>query len=96
MQVLGVQVGGRWVRGVAGVVFFDGEGDEHAGEVLHVGDVAADAEADAGVEAVEAFDVGEAGEGAIGCWVEGGRFSFVWSSWKEGVGGGMHRDCRRR
>ena len=48
-----------------GLIFGDGEGVEHAVDVLHVGDVAADADNRGGVEGPEAFDVGEAGEGAI-------------------------------
>lgn len=60
MQVLGGE-------GVAfgGVVFGDGERVEHAVDVLHVGNVAADADDGGGVEGTEAFDVGEAGEGAV-------------------------------
>lgn len=62
---VGVEVVG--VEGVAGggVGFGDGEGGEGAVEVLHVGDVAADAKDGAVVEGEEAFDVGEAGEGAV-------------------------------
>ena len=62
-----MQVGG--VEGVAGgaVVLAHGQGGEGAVEVLHVGDVAADAENGGGVEFSEALDVGEAGEGAVGC-----------------------------
>ena len=52
------------------VVFGGGESDEHAVEVLHVGDVAADADDGCGIEGTEAFDVGEAGEGAVGSWRE--------------------------
>ncbi len=48
-----------------GLTFGDGEGVEHAVDVLHVGDVAADADDGGGVEGTEAFDVGEAGEGAV-------------------------------
>jgi len=38
---------------------------------LHVGDVAAEADADFGVVGEEAVDVGEAGEGAVGGYIEG-------------------------
>ena len=64
---VGVQV--ARVEHVAGraVVFVNVEGVEHAVYVLHVGDVAADAEDGGGVENAEALDVGEAGEGAVGC-----------------------------
>lgn len=48
-----------------GMVFGDGKGVEEAVDVLHVGDVAADADYGGGVEGAEAFDIGEAGEGAI-------------------------------
>jgi hypothetical protein len=49
------------------VVFFDGEGGQEAVQVLHVGDVAAEAD-DGGVgEGAEALDVCESGEGAVGC-----------------------------
>lgn len=55
----------------AGVGFFDGEGLEEAVEVLHVGDVAAEANyggwGAGGGEGAEALDVCEAGEGAVGC-----------------------------
>lgn len=49
----------------AGVVLTDVEGLQESVEVLHVGDIAAEAD-DGGVgESTEAFDVGEAGEGAV-------------------------------
>lgn len=60
MQVLGVE-------GVplARVVFADVEGLQDSVEVLHVGDVSAEAD-DGGVgESAEAFHIGEAGEGAV-------------------------------
>ena len=62
---VGVQVGG--VEGVASgrVVFADGEGVEGTVEVLHVGDVAADADDGGGVELSETFNVCEAREGTI-------------------------------
>lgn len=45
--------------------------------MLHVGDVAAEAD-DCGVGVgAEAFDVGEAGEGAVGCKVVGGDYDSV-------------------
>lgn len=61
MQVLGGE-------GVAfgGLAFGDGEGVEHAVDVLHVGDVAADADNRGGIEGTEALYIGEAGEGAVG------------------------------
>ena len=49
------------------VVLFHVERVEHAVDVLHVGDVAANADDGGGVEYPEAFDVGEAGEGTVGC-----------------------------
>lgn len=50
-------MGGR----VGGVVFADGEGGEEPGKVLHVRDVAADAEDGEVIEFMEALYVGEAG-----------------------------------
>ena len=59
------------------VVFFDRKGSEEAVQVLHVGDVAAEAD-DGGVgEYAEALDVCEAGEGAVGCWWE--KPGSVWA-----------------
>ena len=55
--------------GGGGVAFAGGEGGECAVQVLHVGEVAADADYGGGVEGAEAFDVGEAGEGTVGSWV---------------------------
>lgn len=43
------------------------EGCEQAVEVLHVGDVATEAEDAAAVEGTKATDVGESGEGAVRC-----------------------------
>ena len=49
------------------MVFGDGERVEEAVDVLHVGDVTADSDYGGRVEGSEAFDIGEAGERAIGC-----------------------------
>jgi len=65
VQVLGAEA--RLGRGGL-VVFVDGEGLEVAIEVLHVRDVAAEADDCEVVEAAETLDVGEAGEGTVGCW----------------------------
>ena len=62
MQVLGIEAVAR-----GAVVFARGEGGEEAVEVLHVGDVAADADDGGVVEGAEPLDVGEAGQGAVGC-----------------------------
>lgn len=70
VQRLGVRRSGV-VRGivgrgaVGGVVLADGEGEQQPVEVLHVRDVAAEAEDGGFVEGAEALDVGEAGEGAV-------------------------------
>lgn len=62
MYVLGVEG-----MALAGVVFADVEGLKESVEVLHVGDVTTEAD-DGGVgENTETLDVGEAGEGAVGC-----------------------------
>lgn len=63
-----VEVGGVEAGLVGGLVGLgEGEVDEMAVEVLHVGDVAAEAD-DGGVgEGAETLDVGEAGERAVGC-----------------------------
>ena len=54
MQVLGIErVAGR------AVVFGYVEGEEHAVEILHVGDIATDADDGCGVERAEALDVGK-------------------------------------
>jgi hypothetical protein len=50
-----------------GVVFFDGEGVQEAVQVLHIGDVAAEADNGGVGESTEALDICEAGEGAVGC-----------------------------
>jgi hypothetical protein len=62
VEVLGVQ-------GVAaGVVgFFDVEAVEETVEILHVGDIAAEANDGGAGEGAETLDVCEAGEGAVGC-----------------------------
>lgn len=72
MEIAGVELGlwGRVV--VVRVILADGEGVEAAVDVLHVGDVAAEAEDDVAVEGAEALGLGEAGEGAIGGEVVGG------------------------
>ena len=62
MQVFGVHA-----VACRGVVFFDGEGVEEAVEILHVGDVAAEADDGGGSEGAEALDVCESGKGAVGC-----------------------------
>jgi hypothetical protein len=56
----------------AGVVLFDVEGEQQAVEVLHVADVAAEADEGLAVEGLEAVDVGEAGEAAVAGEVVGG------------------------
>lgn len=62
MQVLGVEgMAGR------GVVFGDIEGIEEAVEILHVRDIAADADNGFGVEGTETLYVCETGEGTVGC-----------------------------
>lgn len=68
MKVFGVEAVAAGGGGV--VVFADGEGLEKTVEVLHVRDVAAETD-DRGVgEGAQAFDVWEAGEGAVGCCVK--------------------------
>lgn len=65
MQVFGVHA-----VACGGVVFFDGEGVQEAVEILHVGNVAAEAD-DGGVgEGAETLDICKAGERAVGCWWE--------------------------
>jgi hypothetical protein len=62
MQVFGVHA-----VACGRVVFFDGERIQEAVEVLHVGNIATEAD-DAGIsEGAETLDVCESGEGAIGC-----------------------------
>lgn len=84
MQVLG----GEAVPGGA-VVFARGKGGEQAVEVLHVGDVAANTDDGGAVERAEALDVGEAGEGSIGCFRGKGLVCRLESGMGgcEGVGG---------
>ena len=69
---VGVHVFGGEAVARRGVGFFDREGLEEAVEVLHVGDVAAEADyggwGAGGGEGAEALDVCEAREGAVGCW----------------------------
>lgn len=62
MEVLG----GEAVRRGAGVGLVDGEIGEVPGQVLLVGDVAAEADDGGVVEGDEALDICEAGEGAVG------------------------------
>lgn len=92
---------GQAVAGT-GIGFFDGEGLQEAVEVLHVGDVAAEADdgsgGPGGGEGAEALDVCEAREGAVrGCW-GGGWVS--WGIFDGGEGGGLesraYQGCRRR
>lgn len=90
------EVGVHVLRGEAvtraRVGFFDGEGLKEAVEVLHVGDVAAEADdgggGAGGGEGAEALDVCEAREGAVGgCW-GGGLAGGVFD------GGGAEVDWR--
>ena len=70
VQVLCVEA----VLAIGGVVFADVERREHAVDVLHVGDVAAETD-DGGVgEGAETFYVGEAGQGAVGGWT----CQYIW------------------
>lgn len=62
MQVLSIEC-----VAVAGVVFADVERLQQSVEVLHVRDVAAEADDGAVGEGAETFDVGKAGEGAVRC-----------------------------
>lgn len=66
MQILGVH-GGLWgvARGGA-VVFANGEGVQKAVDVLHIRNVAAEANDDIAVEDAEALDVGETRERTVG------------------------------
>ena len=78
LEVL-VQVGGvedsRGGRVVVGLV--DGELVEVSVEELHVADVAAEADHRGLVEDAQALDVGEAGEGAVGCFAKKGVLGHV-------------------
>ena len=66
-----VEVGGGEAGLVGrGVGLVEGEVGEVAVEVLHVRDVAAEADDGLVLEGAEALDVGEAGEGAVGCCLE--------------------------
>ena len=62
MEVLGIQCVTR-----RGVVLGDVERGKETVEVLHVRDVAAEADDGGTREDAQALDVGEAGEGAVGC-----------------------------
>jgi len=64
VQVCSVELG---FRGGGGVVLARIEAVQHAVQGLHVGDVAADADYCLLVEGKEAFHIGEAGEGTVGC-----------------------------
>jgi hypothetical protein len=75
VQVLGVEMVAR-----AGVVFAHGERLEEPVEILHVGDVAAEADDAAVAEGADAFDGGEAGEGPVGGW--GGLVLMVGLPWR--------------
>lgn len=102
-QVL-VQVAGvERVARVRLVGLVDGELRQVAVEVLHVRDVAAEADDRGAGELAQALDVGEAGEGTVrGCWKTGARVSRGEQTGhskgkSEGIGGQKtHPGCRRQ
>ena len=91
MQVLGVE-------GMAGgtVVLRDVERVQHAVEVLHVRDVAADADDGGGVKRPKALDISEAGEGAIGSWGMEVRLAASLRRGRWMQRDGTHRDYPRQ
>lgn len=52
---------------MVGVILADIDGFEESVDVLHVGDVTAESDDGVVAEDAKAFDVCEAGEGAVGC-----------------------------
>lgn len=68
--LVGIVVGGA--RAAAAVILFHVQAQQQAVDVLHIADVAAEADDGFPVEALQALDVGEAGQGAVGGEVVGG------------------------
>lgn len=67
VKILRVEVGFERRVLIEGVIFAGGEGGQDAACVLHVRDVSAEAEDCAGIERVQAMNVGETSEGTIRC-----------------------------